>query len=231
MYPFFFDPTMIILIPAIILSLYAQIKVQSAFERYSRVPSSCGLTGAEVAERLLRSSGINDVRIERIPNVLGDHYDPRHKVLRLSPGVYNSTSLAALGVAAHEAGHAIQHDVGYFPLELRSSLVPVAQFGSMAAFPILLIGILLGSPFLAKLGVYAFTGVVLFQLVTLPVEYNASSRAIALLQANGFISGQEAEHTKKVLDAAALTYLAAAVAAVLSLLRLLMISRMFGGDE
>jgi len=231
MFPLFFDPTMIILIPAIIFSLYAQLKVQSTFERYSRVSSSSGLTGAEVAERLLRKEGIYDVRIERTHNMLGDHYDPRHKVLRLSPGVYNSTSLAALGVAAHEAGHAIQHDVGYFPLELRSSLVPVAQLGSMAAFPILLIGILLGSPFLARLGVYAFAGVVLFQLVTLPVEYNASSRAIALLQSGGFISGREAEHTKKVLDAAALTYLAAALAAVLSLLRLLLISRMFGGDE
>ncbi|NLO89311.1 MAG: zinc metallopeptidase [Clostridia bacterium] len=231
MYPIFFDPTMIILIPAIIFSLYAQLKVQSTFERYSRVASSSGLTGAEVAERLLRKEGIYDVRIERTPNTLGDHYDPRSKVLRLSPGVYNSTSLAALGVAAHEAGHAIQHDVGYFPLELRSSLVPVAQFGSMAAFPILLIGILLGSPMLAKLGVYAFVAVVLFQLVTLPVEYNASSRAIALLQAGGFVSGQEAEHTKRVLDAAALTYLAAALAAVLSLLRLLLISRMFGGEE
>jgi len=231
MVPFFYDPTVIILIPAIIFSLYAQMKVRSTFERYSRVLSSSGLTGAEVAERLLRENGIYDVRIERTNDMLGDHYDPKHKVLRLSPGVYNSASLSALGVAAHETGHAIQHARGYFPLELRASLVPVAQLGSMAAFPILFIGILLGSPLLAKIGIYAFVGVVLFQLVTLPVEYNASSRAVALLQSKGFVSGQEAEHTKRVLDAAALTYLAGALAAVLSLLRLLLLARMFGGDE
>lgn len=233
MYPFFpyIDWTMIILIPGIIFTLYAQSKVQMTFSRYSRMPSSSGLTGAQVAERLLRGNGINDVRIERIGNTLGDHYDPRGKVLRLSPEVYGSSSLAALGVAAHETGHAIQHRAGYAPLQLRASLVPVAQLGSSAAIPLLLIGFLLGSPLLVQIGVITFAGVVLFQLVTLPVEFNASNRAIALLQGQGFVTGAEAEHTKKVLDAAALTYLAGALAAVLSLLRLLLLARMFGGDE
>ena len=231
MFPLFFDPTYVLLIPAIIFSIYAQGKVKSTFSRYSKVYSKSGMTGAQVAEKILRDNGVHDVKVEMIRDTLGDHYDPRHKVLRLSSGVYDSTSLAALGVAAHEAGHAIQHNVGYFPLELRASLVPVAQLGSMAAFPILFIGILLSSPFLAKIGVYAFLGVVLFQLITLPVEFNASNRAIALLEGRGYVSGSEARHAKKVLDAAALTYLAGALAAVLSLLRLLLLARMFGGDE
>jgi len=226
----YLDPTMIILIPGIIFALYAQSKVKSTFARYSRVASRSGMSGAEVAESLLRSQGINDVRVERIGNTLGDHYDPRSKVLRLSPEVYGSNSLAALGVAAHEAGHAIQHNTGYGPLQLRNSLVPVANIGSSAAFPILFIGILMGSDALMRLGVWAFAAVVLFQLVTLPVEFNASNRAIALLEGYGFVSGQEAVHTKRVLDAAALTYLAGALTAVLSLVRLLLLSRMYGDD-
>ncbi len=226
----YFDLTMIILIPGIIFALYAQSKVKSTFTRYSRVTSNSGMTGAEVAERLLRSSGINDVRIERVGNTLGDHYDPRTKVLRLSPEVYGSNSLAALGVAAHETGHAIQHDTGYAALNFRNALVPLANIGSTAAFPILLVGILFASEALVSIGIYAFAAAVLFQLVTLPVEFNASSRAIALLEGNGFVSGQEAVHTKKVLDAAALTYVAAALTAVLSLLRLILIARVFGDD-
>lgn len=226
----YFDPTYIILIPGLIFALYAQSKVKGTFARYSRVASMSGMTGAEVAERLLRSRGITDVRIERIGNTLGDHYDPRSKVLRLSPEVYGSSSLAALGVAAHETGHAIQHHVGYTPLQLRSSLVPIANIGSTLAFPLILIGLLI-SPTLVDIGILAFGAVVLFQLVTLPVEFDASNRAIALLEGNGFVSRQEAVHTKKVLDAAALTYIAAALAAVLNLVRLIFISRMFGGDE
>ena len=227
----YFDPTYFILIPGLIFALYAQSKVKGTFARYSRVASSSGMTGADVAERLLRSRGITDVRIERIGNTLGDHYDPRQKVLRLSPEVYGSTSLAALGVAAHETGHAIQHRVGYFPLQLRSSLVPVANFGSTIAFPLLIIGILLASESLITFGIYAFGAVVLFQLVTLPVEFDASNRAIALLEGNGFLSRQEAVHTKKVLNAAALTYIAGALTAILSLVRLLLLARMFGGEE
>lgn len=228
-YPFF-DWTYVVLIPGIIFALYAQSKVKMTFPRYSRVASSSGLTGAEVAERLLRRNGINDVRVERIQHTLGDHYDPRGKVLRLSPEVYGSNSLAALGVAAHETGHAIQHQVGYVPLQLRASLVPVAQLGSSIAFPLVLIGILFSQDFLLPIGIIAFAGVVLFQLVTLPVEFNASNRAIALLQGQGIVSGTEAGHAKKVLDAAALTYLAGALTAVLSLVRLLLLARMYGDD-
>lgn len=226
----FFDWTYVVLIPGIIFALYAQSKVKMTFARYSRVASSSGMTGAEVAERLLRGNGINDVRVERIPNTLGDHYDPRQKVLRLSPEVYGSNSLSALGVAAHETGHAIQHRVGYVPLQLRSSLVPVAQLGSTAAFPLILIGILFSSPMLIQIGIITFAFVVLFQLVTLPVEFNASNRAVALLQGQGIVSGVEAGHAKKVLDAAALTYLAGALTAVLSLLRLLLLARMYSDD-
>lgn len=225
-----FEPTMIILIPGIIFALYAQSKVKGTFAKYSRVASKSGMSGAEVAQQLLRSNGINDVRIERVGNTLGDHYDPKSKVLRLSPEVYGSNSLAALGVAAHETGHAIQHNTGYAPLQFRSSLVPVANIGSSIAFPILLVGIFMNSQALISFGIYAFAAVVLFQLVTLPVEFNASNRAIALLEGNGFVSGQEAVHTKKVLDAAALTYLAGALTAVLSLVRLLLLSRMYGDD-
>ena len=227
----FFDPTMIILIPGLIFAFYAQSKVKSTFARYSRVASHSGMTGAEVAERLMRSNGINDVKIERIGTTLGDHYDPRARVLRLSPEVYGSNSLAALGVAAHETGHAIQDQVGYSPLRIRASLVPVAQLGSNLAVPLLIIGMLFSSPMLMNIGIYTFAAVVLFQLVTLPVEFNASNRAIALLEGNGFVSGQEAVNTKKVLDAAALTYLAGALTAVLTLVRLLLLSRMYGGDD
>ena len=228
--PIFFDPTIVLLIPAIIFSLYAQMKVKSTFNKYSNVKSQSGITGAQVAERLLRNYGIHHVKIERIENKLGDHYDPKAKALRLSPDVHDSSSLAALGVAAHEAGHAIQHSVGYMPLEVRANLAPVAQIGSFAAFPLLIIGVLFASPPLLQIGIYAFVGVVLFHLVTLPVEYNASNRAVALLQSSGFISRSEAGQTKKVLNAAALTYLAAALAAVITLLRFLILSYLLGEE-
>ncbi len=225
------DPTMILLIPAILVSLWAQMKVQGAFAKYSRVMSSSGLNGAAVARQLLHQAGIYDVDVEMIGGNLTDHYDPRQRKLRLSQQVYGSNSLAALGVAAHEAGHAIQHHTGYFPLEFRNSLVPVASIGSNLAFPLLLLGIFLGTPDLARLGVYAFTLVVLFQLVTLPVEFNASSRAIALLERGGFIRGNEVAATRKVLNAAALTYVAAVLVAVVNLLRLLIISGMLRRND
>ncbi len=227
----FWDPTMIILIPAILISLWAQGKVQSTFHKYLRVPSAGRLTGAAIARQLLERSGITDVTVEMIPGNLTDHYDPRAKVVRLSPQVYQSSSLAAIGVAAHEAGHAIQHEVGYFPLELRSSLVPVAQFGSNLAFPLLILGIFLASPKLMVFGIWLFGAAVLFQLVTLPVEFNASSRAIALLETGGYITRDEVGPTKKVLDAAALTYVAAAITAILTLVRFILLSRMVGRDE
>ncbi len=224
----FFDPTIIILIPGLALALYAQFKVQNTFSRYSHMAAASGMTGAQVAQRLLEQARINDVQVELTPGHLTDHYDPRKKVLRLSEQVYHGSSLAALGVAAHEAGHAIQHDVGYLPLNIRSTFVPVAQFGSTLAFPLFLIGFFINSGWLLMAGIYAFTAVVLFQLVTLPVEFNASGRAMEALEAGGYVSAAEAGHTKKVLNAAALTYVAAALMGVLQLVRLLLISGLFG---
>ncbi|NLO82163.1 MAG: zinc metallopeptidase [Clostridiales bacterium] len=227
--PFFwYDPTMIILLPAIFLAMYAQFKVQNTFAQYSRIGARSGLTGAEVAREILRDNRIYDVRIEQTRGMLTDHYDPRNKVLRLSPHVYNSSSLAALGVAAHEAGHVIQHQYGYIPFNIRTAIVPIATIGSQLAFPLLLIGLFLGMPKLAQVGVLAFSAAVLFQLVTLPVEYNASSRAIEALEVGGYLSREETPHTRKVLRAAALTYVAATLTAVLQLLRLLLISGAFG---
>ena len=227
----FFDPTMLILIPGILLAMYAQYKVSSAFEHFSRVASSRGLTGAQVAREILRRQGLDHVEVKMTEGHLSDHYDPRTKVVRLSPQVYRGTSLAALGVAAHETGHAIQHDVGYLPLNIRHSLLPVASFGSNLALPLFILGLILASPTLVKFGVYLFSAVVLFQLVTLPVEFNASSRALAVLEGHGFISRGEVPGTKAVLDAAALTYVAAALVAVLNLVRLIMLSGLFGRRE
>jgi len=230
-FPFFFDWTIIILIPAILLAGYAQIKVKSTFNKYAKVSADSGLTGAQVAKKLLDEAGIYDVSIELTQGSLSDHYDPKKKVLRLSPEVYQRASLAALGVAAHETGHAIQHNVGYFPLELRSSFVPVASIGSSLAFPLLIIGVLLSSPSLAYIGIYAFSAAVLFQIITLPVEFNASNRAVAILEGGGYVSRQEVSGARKVLNAAALTYLAAALMAVLNLVRMLAIVGFFGGDD
>jgi Zn-dependent membrane protease YugP len=222
----YYDPTMIILIPAILLSFYAQAKVQGTYAKYSRISSAGGFTGATVARQLLRQAQINDVEVEMVPGKLTDHYDPRNKKLRLSPEVYQSSSIAALGIAAHETGHAVQHDVGYFPLSFRNQLAPVAQFGSQLAFPLLFIGLIFDWLNLAKFGVYAFIAVVLFQLITLPVEFNASHRAIALLEGGGYLTRQEIKPAKSVLSAAALTYVAAALSAVLTLVRLLLLSGM-----
>ncbi len=227
----FFDPTMLIVIPGILLAMYAQYKVSSTFEHFSRVASSRGLTGAAVAREILRQQGLDHVEVEMTEGHLSDHYDPRTKVVRLSPQVYRGTSLAALGVAAHETGHAIQHDVGYLPLNIRHSLLPVASFGSNLALPLFILGLILASPTLVKFGVYLFAAVVLFQLVTLPVEFNASSRALAVLEGRGFITRAEVPGTKAVLDAAALTYVAAALVAVLNLVRLLLLSGLLGRRE
>ncbi|MFZ5943830.1 MAG: zinc metallopeptidase [Bacillota bacterium] len=225
----FWDPTMILLIPGIILAMYAQGKVQTTFHKYSRVLSQRGITGRDVARRILDGYGLHDVEIEMTGGHLSDHYDPRSKKVRLSNEVYRGSSLASLGVAAHEVGHAIQHDTGYAPLHIRNSIVPVTQIGSTLSFPLLIIGLLMGSPSLARLGVLLFAGVVLFQVITLPVEFNASSRALAILDKEGFLSREELTGTKKVLDAAALTYVAAALMAALNLIRLLIISGMLGG--
>lgn len=228
---FWWDPTMIILIPGLLLSMYAQFKIQSTFAKYLRVRSASGTTGAEAARRLLANARINDVAVEMTKGTLSDHYDPKHKVVRLSPEVYNGTSLASLGVAAHEVGHAIQHDTAYMPLSIRSMFVPVVNIGSTLSFPLLLIGLIFALEPLIWIGIYAFTAVVLFQLVTLPVELNASSRAMANLETAGFISGNEIAGTRKVLNAAALTYIAAAVVSILQLIRLLALARGFGGRD
>jgi len=223
-----FDSSMIILIPGVILAMYAQFKVQSTFGRYIKVRAGTGMTGAQVAKRILDDAGIRDVTVEMTGGHLSDHYDPRKKVLRLSPDVHNGASLASLGVAAHEVGHAMQHHQGYLPLSLRATFVPVAQFGSTLAFPLFLIGFIFQTGWMIYAGIYAFTAVVLFQLVTLPVEFNASGRALARLQAGGYITPAEAGGAKKVLDAAALTYVAAALMGILQLLRLLLLAGVLG---
>ncbi len=226
--PFIYDPTFIILIPALILALYAQAKVQSSFNKYSKVASQSGITGAQVASELLRSKGLYDVKVERVSGRLADHYDPRTKTLRLSDSVYGSSSLAALGVAAHEVGHAYQHSDQYGPLKLRSAIVPVANIGSNLAIPLLILGIFLSIPTLSLIGVLAFSLAVLFQLITLPVEFNASSRALAALENGGYLGRDEVGKTSKVLKAAALTYVAATIMAVMQLVRLLLISGLLG---
>ncbi|MEA5085199.1 hypothetical protein SDC9_145985 [bioreactor metagenome] len=219
-----------VLFPAMILAMYAQSKVKGTFNKYSRVCNAYGLTGAEVAQRLLSIAGITDVRVERIGGNLTDHYDPGHKVLRLSDSVYSSQSLAAIGVAAHETGHAVQHATGYAPLGLRSALVPVTNIGSRLSMPMIFIGVILGSQagsdmgyMLVQLGIVLFSLAVVFSLVTLPVEFNASSRAVEMLDANGILSNSELVPVKKVLSAAALTYVASAAVAISQLLRLLLL--------
>lgn len=222
-YGLFYDPTFIILIPAMLLSLYAQSKVASTFKKYSGYRNSRGYTGKDVAEMILRQAGIYDVRVEHVRGRLTDHYDPRSKVLKLSDAVYNNQSIAAIGVAAHECGHAIQHNTGYTFLKIRHAIFPVVNISSKLAFPIILVG-LIANIFFLKLGIILFAAVVLFQLVTLPVEFNASNRAIGILESNAYLSHEEIVPAKKVLSAAALTYVAAAAASISSLLRLLLIA-------
>ncbi len=219
----FFSPYDWLLLPAIALALYAQFKVKSTYERYSRVRAAAGLTGAQVAAHMLQANGIRDVNVEETGGMLSDHYDPRKKVLRLSSGVYHSDSIAAVGVAAHEAGHAAQHASGYLPLRLRHSIVPLANFGSTLAIPLFLAGLVFGAPRLMDLGILLFSGAVLFQVVTLPVELNASRRALAQLRSGRFLREEEVSGARQVLSAAALTYIAATAVAVVHLLRLLML--------
>lgn len=222
-YGLFYDPTFIILIPAMLLSLYAQSKVASTFKKYSGYRNSRGYTGKDIAEMILRRSGIYDVRVEHVRGNLTDHYDPKKKVLKLSDAVYNSQSIAAVGVAAHECGHAIQHNTGYTFLKIRHAIYPIVNISSKLAMPIIILG-LIASVFFLKLGIILFSAVVLFQLVTLPVEFNASSRAIGILESNAYLSYEEIVPAKKVLSAAALTYVAAAAASISSLLRLLLLA-------
>ncbi len=213
----------ILLLPALILTPYAQWKVQSTFKKMSQRRSASGMTGAQVAKSLLQRNGITDVQVANVAGNLTDHYDPVHKVLRLSESVYDSDSLAALGVAAHETGHAIQHHTRYSPLALRSTILPAANLGSMLAIPLFIIGMMMQSSMLIDAGIILFIGAVAFTLVTLPVEFNASKRAMAQLSAGGYLTSNEVSGAKSVLSAAALTYVAAAAMAVMQLIRLLMI--------
>ena len=229
-YPFWFDPTFIILLPGLILSLIAQASVQSTFSKYSKVISSTGETGAEFARRMLSSLGLYDVRVESVSGFLTDHYDPRNKVLRLSSATYSSRSVAALGVVAHEVGHAMQHQEKYLPLVLRNFSVPFAAIGSNLSWVLFIIGFLFYSQTLIQLGILLFAFAVLFTLITLPVEFNASSRAIKTLPLMGMPTS-EVVHVKKVLGAAAMTYVASAAMAILQLLRMVMIAGMFGDRD
>ncbi|MBO5292003.1 MAG: zinc metallopeptidase [Lachnospiraceae bacterium] len=226
-YGFFYDPTYILVLIGILLTVFASVKVNSTYSKYARVRSMSGMTGAEAAQRILWNAGIQDVRIEHVRGSLTDHYDPSAKVLRLSDATYGSNSVAAVGVAAHECGHALQHKEGYAPLSIRSALVPAANIGSRLGVPIILLGLLFGSGgILINIGIWVFSLSVLFQVVTLPVEFNASSRAMKMLEGYGILGGQELSQCRKVLSAAALTYVAAAAASLLQLLRLVLL---FGG--
>lgn len=222
MYIGFYDNTWFMLVlPALFFSMYAQMKIKSTFSKYLQVPSQTGLTGSQVARFILDKNGLYNVRVENVAGSLTDHYDPRTEVVRLSQNVYGGSSIAAVSVAAHEVGHAIQHANSYFPLSLRSALAPVASFGSRLVWVFIFIGMII-SPFFIDIGIALFLGVVLFQIVTLPVEFNASKRALEQLEA-GIIDEESARGSKKVLNAAALTYVAATIVAIAELLRLLAI--------
>lgn len=229
-YGYYFDPTYLLVVIGALVSMIASMRVKTTFNKYARVRSRSNMTGAQAAQRVLNSAGIYDVRIQHVAGSLTDHYNPKNKTLNLSDSVYGSASVAAVGVAAHECGHAIQHQQGYSPLQIRSALVPVANFGSAAAWPLIILGIMFGGAgsMMCKIGIVFFCAAVLFQLVTLPVEFNASSRAVRILGDTGILSEQELPYTRKVLKAAALTYVAGAAAAILQLLRLLLL---FGGRD
>lgn len=222
---FYWDYTYILVIIGALISAFAALRVKSTFRRFSDMRSVRGLSAEQVAQRILNGAGIHDVRIERVSGSLTDHYAPNEKVLRLSDSVYGSTSVAAIGVAAHECGHAIQHAVGYGPLKLRSLAVPIANIGSKLSWPIIIIGLVLGLTGLAQVGVFLFTFVVLFQLITLPVEFNASSRALKILEGGNMLMDDELRGASKVLRAAAMTYVASLLATILQLLRLVLLTR------
>ena len=220
----YWDSTIIILIPAIIFSIAAQIMVKSAFSEYSKVRNSRGLTGADAAREILDRNGLTNVRIEHISGSLTDHYDPKANVIRLSDDVYGSATVAAVGVAAHEAGHAVQYAEGYYPIKIRNAIIPVTRFGSSLSTPLVILGLALSWDFLITAGILLFCAVVLFQAITLPVEFNASGRALKTLRSSHFLEDDEMKGARSVLTAAAMTYVAAMLSALLSLVRLLVIS-------
>lgn len=226
---YYFDPTYILVIICAIISMFASARVEAVFNKYSRVLAASGLTGAEAAKRILNAAGIYDVSVEHVSGKLSDHYDPSRKILRLSDSTYNSRSVAAIGVAAHECGHAIQHQQEYAPLTLRSILVPVTNFASKLAIPIIILGCILSyNQTLIQVGIIAFSAAVIFQLVTLPVEFNASSRALDMLEQERILDQYEVPMSRKVLNAAAMTYVAAAASSIIQLIRLILL---FGGRD
>ena len=225
---FFWDISMIILIPGLLLAMYAQAKVSSTYNRYKKVTSHSGYTGAQFARKMLNDNGLYDVTITQISGRMSDHYDPRANQVRLSAEVYNGTSIASLGIAAHEVGHAVQHATNYFPLTVRNLVVPVTTFSSSIYMLFIFIGIIMNSFSMIQFGIMLFAVIVIFQVITLPVEFNASRRAIATLGGDGVLDAEELSGAKRVLGAAAMTYVAAMVTAVLQLLQLLMV---FGGNN
>lgn len=225
---FFWDISMIILIPGLLLAMYAQAKVSSTYNRYKKVTSHSGYTGAQFARKMLNDNGLYDVTITQISGRMSDHYDPRANQVRLSAEVYNGTSIASLGIAAHEVGHAVQHATNYFPLTVRNLVVPVTNFSNSIYMLLIFIGIIMNSFSMIQFGIMLFAVIVIFQVITLPVEFNASRRAIATLGGDGVLDAEELSGAKRVLGAAAMTYVAAMVTAVLQLLQLLMV---FGGHN
>ncbi len=228
MFRLYYDPTYFLIILGIIITIFAQVKLKSTFSKYSNVQNAQGLTGKQVAEKILRDQGLNNVSVRHVSGNLSDHYDPRNKTVNLSDATYNQTSVAAVGVAAHECGHALQHHKNYAPLNIRTAILPVANLGSMAAVPLIILGMFFTgstSQLIIQIGIIAFFASVVFQIVTLPVEFNASKRAIKILDNSGILFKNEILPAKKVLNAAALTYVAAVAASLLQLFRLLLITK------
>lgn len=224
---YYWDPTYILVVIGAVICMIASARVKGTFNKYSQLRSMSGMNGAQVAQRVLQAAGIYDVQVRHVSGSLTDHYDPRTKTVNLSDPVYNATSVAALGVAAHECGHAIQHAKSYAPLSIRSALVPIANFGSMLAWPVILIGLLFNtrsSGLIIDIGILLFSAAVLFQLVTLPVEFDASRRALVMLRTQGILADDELKYTRRVLKSAALTYVASAAAAILQLIRIILIT-------
>ena len=224
---YYWDPTYILVVIGAVICMIASARVKGTFNKYSQLRSMSGMNGAQVAQRVLQAAGIYDVQVRHVSGSLTDHYDPRTKTVNLSDPVYNATSVAALVVAAHECGHAIQHAKSYAPLSIRSALVPIANFGSMLAWPVILIGLLFNtrsSGLIIDIGILLFSAAVLFQLVTLPVEFDASRRALVMLRTQGILADDELRYTRRVLKSAALTYVASAAAAILQLLRIILIT-------
>ena len=224
---YYWDPTYILVVIGAVICMIASARVKGTFNKYSQLRSMSGMNGAQVAQRVLQAAGIYDVQVRHVSGSLTDHYDPRTKTVNLSDPVYNATSVAALGVAAHECGHAIQHAKSYAPLSIRSALVPIANFGSMLAWPVILIGLLFNtrsSGLIIDIGILLFSAAVLFQLVTLPVEVDDSRRALVMLRTQGILADDELRYTRRVLKSAALTYVASAAAAILQLLRIILIT-------